>query len=271
MPDELPRGDKAIYVFLEMIALAFVFAAVERLFDGKPWQVATALVAALVFFIAGIIWSQAKVWIGLHWAVGSMGLLTLIILVAIGYDIYDRHRHVAVPPIPSTLQSRSQAPQSPPVVTRPAYVPPVQVSAPWQLSKTQETKLLGLLSRPCETISDLKLYMKNLNPNVVVVLQDPHDPDEYRLGTKIVKLMRAAGCSNVNIEPFRVEEFVQNFEPFFGIEVWDGYNGKTREAANLLQGALVKVRPDTSIISGGKEPQGGHFEGIAVMIGKLTH
>lgn len=30
MPDELPSGDKAVYVFIEMIALGFVLYAIEE-------------------------------------------------------------------------------------------------------------------------------------------------------------------------------------------------------------------------------------------------
>lgn len=270
MPDELPRGDKAIYVFLEMIALAFVFAAVERLFGGKPWQVVAALVAALVFFIAGIAWSRIKAWIGLYWAVASIGLLTLIILGSIGYDIYDRHRRVTQVSAPPPSKLPAPPTSAPAATLKPIPNPPLSV--PWDLSKTQETELLSLLHRPCETIADLKLYMKNMNPNVMVIFQDPHDPGEYKLGSTIGKLMHNAGCGNVAVNSARIEDygFVQSFEPFFGIEVWNGYNGKTREAAALLQEALVKVRPDTRILPGGQEPEGGHFEGIAVLIGKLT-
>lgn len=56
MPDELPSGDRAVYVFIEMIALGFVLVAI------------TALVLAIVFFLVGIKWTSLKSRIWPTWA-----------------------------------------------------------------------------------------------------------------------------------------------------------------------------------------------------------
>lgn len=61
MADELPTGDKAVFAFLEMIALAFAFSGTERLLDGKPlWGVVGAWAASLVFFMTGIKWPSLR-------------------------------------------------------------------------------------------------------------------------------------------------------------------------------------------------------------------
>jgi hypothetical protein len=54
MPDELPSGDRAAYLFLEMISLAFVFGAVEDLLAGKLVICVVALACAVLFFLAAI-------------------------------------------------------------------------------------------------------------------------------------------------------------------------------------------------------------------------
>ena len=66
------------------------------------------------------------------------------------------------------------------------------------------------------------------------------------------------------------ENFEFAKEPFYGIKVWDGYNDKTRDAGRMLRRALMQVKPDTGLLPGGEAPQGGHFEGVAVYIGKRS-
>src|SRR5208282_153945 len=64
MPDELPTGDKAVYVILEMIALALIFAAVDALVR-KSWFIGMGcFAAAVLFFLAGIKWPQLKARLG---------------------------------------------------------------------------------------------------------------------------------------------------------------------------------------------------------------
>ena len=61
MPGELPKGDKAVYVFLEMIALGFALGSVDSLMSGKPWYVTTgSLVLGIACFLAGIKWAKIK-------------------------------------------------------------------------------------------------------------------------------------------------------------------------------------------------------------------
>jgi hypothetical protein len=62
MPDETPTGDKAVYVFIEMIALGFVLYAIEEAFKDHPsWlKVVLAVVLGLLFFWVGVNWTQLK-------------------------------------------------------------------------------------------------------------------------------------------------------------------------------------------------------------------
>jgi hypothetical protein len=62
MPDDLPSGDKAVYVFIEMIALGFVLYSIEEAFKDNPsWaKVLIAIALGLVFFLVGIKWVSLK-------------------------------------------------------------------------------------------------------------------------------------------------------------------------------------------------------------------
>src|SRR5450755_1211987 len=61
MADDVPSGDKAVFAFLELIALAFAFEGVSALLDGKPWtRWGGAGIATIVFFVAGIKWPSIK-------------------------------------------------------------------------------------------------------------------------------------------------------------------------------------------------------------------
>ncbi len=69
MPDDTPTGDKAVYVFIEMIALGFVlYAIVEAFKDHPSWaKVGIALVLGLLFFWVDVNWTKLKVKIRLTW------------------------------------------------------------------------------------------------------------------------------------------------------------------------------------------------------------
>ncbi|HTV83389.1 MAG TPA: hypothetical protein VME18_12120 [Acidobacteriaceae bacterium] len=68
MPDETPSGDKAVYVFIEMIALGFVLYAIEEAFKDHPsWvKVLVAFALGLVFFLLGVYWTRIKSTLGAH-------------------------------------------------------------------------------------------------------------------------------------------------------------------------------------------------------------
>lgn len=54
MPSDLPHGDRVVYVFLEMLSLALLFTAIDGLLNGKLSTFFVCIVAAIVFFAAGI-------------------------------------------------------------------------------------------------------------------------------------------------------------------------------------------------------------------------
>ena len=61
MPDELPSGDKAVYVILEMIALGFILEAVPSFMRGDVWwRWVGALALGILFLVAGVKWPQIK-------------------------------------------------------------------------------------------------------------------------------------------------------------------------------------------------------------------
>ncbi len=58
MPDELPSGSKAIYIFLEMIALGFALEAVTAFMRGDVWWKWSGALLLGVLFLAGGVKSQ---------------------------------------------------------------------------------------------------------------------------------------------------------------------------------------------------------------------
>ena len=146
---------------------------------------------------------------------------------------------------------------------------PESISGVGSFPQEQQAELLPLLYEPCRQIYDLNAFMENSGPSIMIVFQDPRDPEAYEFGMAFRELLQTAGCEDAVLAG-AVERLVQNIEPFFGIKIWDGYTIRTREAASALYGALVRIRPDTTITPGGEAPNGGHFEGIALVIGRLN-
>jgi hypothetical protein len=69
MPDELPSGDKAVYIFLEMIALGFALEAVASFMRNDVWwKWIGALVMGILFLLAGVKWPQIKLKVGTRFA-----------------------------------------------------------------------------------------------------------------------------------------------------------------------------------------------------------
>lgn len=109
MPDQLPSGSMAVYVFLEMVALAFVFGAVEAFVSDRPWYVwVGCLVLGILFFLAGIKWGT---WIGFV----VVALLTVTILAYGAYRYYHKPTAVGPPfappvstPLPAIYYSCTQ-------------------------------------------------------------------------------------------------------------------------------------------------------------------
>jgi TolB-like protein len=59
-----PNGDKAVYVFLELFAVAFTFEGAAALLRGESlWRVVGAWLVAIFFFVAGIQWPRIRLWI----------------------------------------------------------------------------------------------------------------------------------------------------------------------------------------------------------------
>ena len=68
MPDEVPSGDRAVFAFLEMIALAFAIEGAARLLDGKYLLGTASLGISILFFVAGLKWSKIKLKAGSKFA-----------------------------------------------------------------------------------------------------------------------------------------------------------------------------------------------------------
>jgi TolB-like protein/predicted Ser/Thr protein kinase len=59
-----PTGNKAVYAFLELFALAFTFEGAGAMLRGESWwRVAGAWLVAVIFFVAGIQWPRIRVWL----------------------------------------------------------------------------------------------------------------------------------------------------------------------------------------------------------------
>jgi|SRR5436190_3802434 len=83
MPDQLPSGTMAVYVFLEMIALAFVFGAVEAFVNQKPWYIwAGCLALGVLIFLAGIKSGTRT----------GIAVVVILALVIIGYGVYRYYK-----------------------------------------------------------------------------------------------------------------------------------------------------------------------------------
>lgn len=61
MADEIPSGDKAVFAFFELFALAFAFEGAAALLRGESlWRIAGAWTLTVVFFVVGIRWPRWK-------------------------------------------------------------------------------------------------------------------------------------------------------------------------------------------------------------------
>jgi hypothetical protein len=61
MAEEPPSGDRAVFAFLELIALALMFEGISAFLNGKPWWILTACIgASLAVFIVGVKWPMVK-------------------------------------------------------------------------------------------------------------------------------------------------------------------------------------------------------------------
>ena len=98
MAEEIPTGDKAVFAFLEMVALAFAFEGVSALLNDRPWEIwIGSLVGALIFFLAGIKWPSIRASVtnqgnakhkSAFWVISI-----LLVWLPAGYDYYDRHQN----------------------------------------------------------------------------------------------------------------------------------------------------------------------------------
>jgi TolB-like protein/predicted Ser/Thr protein kinase len=60
-----PAGNKAVYAFLELFALAFTFEGAGAMLRGESlWRVVGAWLVAIIFFVAGIQWPRIRLWLG---------------------------------------------------------------------------------------------------------------------------------------------------------------------------------------------------------------
>src|SRR5579863_9829766 len=99
MAEEIPTGDKAVFAFLEMIALAFAFEGVNAMLNGRPWFIYVgSFFAALVFFLAGIKWPYLKSALARGNLVVFWAISILATWVPAGYAYYQWHQSSPAPP-----------------------------------------------------------------------------------------------------------------------------------------------------------------------------
>jgi TolB-like protein/tRNA A-37 threonylcarbamoyl transferase component Bud32 len=62
--DDPPAGNKAVYAFLELFALAFTFEGAASLLRGESlWKIAGAWLVAVTFFVTGIRWPKIRLYL----------------------------------------------------------------------------------------------------------------------------------------------------------------------------------------------------------------
>lgn len=127
MADEIPAGDKAVFAFLELFALAFAFEGAGSLLRGEPfWRVIGAWVLTAIFFVAGIKWpslrkrfgtpgNDPRIWL-------AVGALAGIIIGTTGTTVasrllgfYERHKTPKIEPLFSDLYKSNSATLGPPI------------------------------------------------------------------------------------------------------------------------------------------------------------
>jgi hypothetical protein len=100
MVDQPPRGNTAVYIFLEMIALGFVLTAVDSFVNGNPLTVwGGCFVGGFVFFLAGIYWPKISSVLGerlieiTEWLAGYGAVLVLgvALYIAIAHPEYRKN------------------------------------------------------------------------------------------------------------------------------------------------------------------------------------
>ncbi len=137
-----------------------------------------------------------------YWPMMVMAAMTILIWLAVGYDLYDRHHDYPAPVVDATVPPQPQASVNSPSPTLAIPVVPEKKVRAIQ-SDFDESKLHQALIGPCKKISNLRAYMKDQNPNVTIYFNDIHDPDERKLGDHIRDVMHDAGCTYVNADASR--------------------------------------------------------------------
>ncbi len=83
MAEEPPTGDRAVFAFLELVALAFMFEGVSAFLNGKSvWELLGCATAALCFFLGGVKWPLIRAKLGgLRWPIVLIALAGFVWLV----------------------------------------------------------------------------------------------------------------------------------------------------------------------------------------------
>jgi hypothetical protein len=129
MSDELPSGDRAIYVFLEMVALVCVFEAGDSIRDGRAWWRSILWLGLAVFvFTIAIKWSKIKLWSQSQRKKGLILIATLLAfsgpwLYGLISNAFKNRSHVNTVAAPETPFRSENEPQTknksePPVRTK---------------------------------------------------------------------------------------------------------------------------------------------------------
>jgi len=88
MPDEVPSGNKAVYTYLEFIALGFALEAVAAFVRGERWHIwAGSMVLSAAFLLVGIKWPSIKgKFVSVDWALWDKRInRALLIVTVVGF------------------------------------------------------------------------------------------------------------------------------------------------------------------------------------------
>ena len=180
MPDDLPTGNKAVYEFLILFALPFVFAAEEEFRAGKPPRVWLSwTVLAVVLFLLAIKWPKLKQVAGERLAdtvERIAGFRMVIVLAVVAYIAATkndpRYRYGAIAIGLTYL-----------IASAMAYVRSLRRDLDMYVMPRRLTNRQAL---------KMQQYLSKHEPHTVTVNVNPHDTESTIFASRILQTLKQA-------------------------------------------------------------------------------